>query len=175
MRLGAFIGRFRRAESGVAAVEMALIGGILTALLLNVAEVGRYAYLTTQVLAASQAGAYAAIAHCALKDTPVTLECPSVEAEITQAVNGTALGEAVALHGELRENWYCVSEAGELQEMGAADNRPSDCTDAGDPAANPSLYLRVSAALDYEPIFPGLTLVEAFPTTIVHTAWMRVA
>jgi len=76
-----FLRRFARNERGVAAVEMAMIGGLLTGALMNVAEVGRYAYLTTEVSAASQAAAQAAIITCSTDRTPVTTNCPAVAAD----------------------------------------------------------------------------------------------
>lgn len=174
MVLRSFLGRFARDEDGVAAVEMALISGVLIAALLNVVEVGRYAYLSTQVLAATQAGAHAAIARCEESESPVTLNCPEVTAEVTAAVQGTSLGALVSLREPgLAEAWYCVNEQGILEEMAPPAEPPADCADAGDEDAEPGLYLRVQTQFAYEPLFDGLTLTETFPAVIERTAWMR--
>lgn len=173
MGLTSFLRRFGRAEDGVAAVEMALVSGVLIAALLNVVEVGRYAYLSAQVTAATQAGAHAAIARCSEAQSPVTLNCPNVADEVTAAVQGTSLGALVELRGGLTEAWYCVNAQGVLEEMAAPAERPEDCADAGDEDAEAGLYLRVQTEFTYEPLFPDLTLAETFPEVIVRTAWMR--
>lgn len=164
---------FTRDERGVAALEGAMIGSILVGALFNVVEVSRYAYITTQVAAASQAGAQAAIVTCDTVKTPVTINCPAAPAAIELAVHGTSLGGAVEQATALQEGWYCLDLSGVLQLMSAANAKPTDCTAAGVPGGLPSLYLQVRVAYEFSPIFPGLTLTEAFPSTIARTAWMR--
>ena len=61
-----FLRAFGNDRRGVAAVEAALIGGFLVVAMFNVAEVSRYAYISMQVLTASQAGAQAATAQSSL-------------------------------------------------------------------------------------------------------------
>ena len=168
-----FLRRFGGDERGVAALETALIGSILVAALLNVVEVGRYAYLSTQITAATQAGAHAAIVTCEPNETPVTINCPGVNAAITASIQGGSAGNHITLHGAVSERWYCLTSSGALQDMAAANARPSNCTAAGDPAQQAALYLRVQTQYTYEPIFPGLTLADTFDTTIIKTAWMR--
>ena len=58
--------------------------------------------------------------------------------------------------------------------MGDLDHKPQDCSDVDDPIQRPALYIEVQASYTYEPIFPGLTLAQSFPKTIVKSAWMRV-
>lgn len=168
-----FLRRFRDDQHGVAAVEGALVGAFLVGAMFNVAEISRYAYVSMQVLTASQAGAQAAIIACDPPETPVTTNCPEAPAAINTAIKGTSLGTAVALQGALVEGWYCVNSRGVLEHMAVPANKPANCTDAGVPNGLPSLYLRLSVAYQFEPIFPGLTLVEAFPQTIVKSAAMR--
>jgi len=166
--------RFASDERGVAAVEMALFGTLVIGALLNVVEVGRYAYVVTQVTSASQAGAHAAIAKCATTETPVTSACPEAADAIDTAIAGTSLGEQIALDGELQEAWYCVNAGGTLEEVAEADDpKPANCQDVGVPSGTPGLYLRVRVTHDYEALFPGLTIAESLPTEIVRTAWMR--
>jgi Flp pilus assembly protein TadG len=166
--------RFASDERGVAAVEMALFGTFVIGALLNVVEVGRYAYIATQVTSASQAGAHAAIAKCSTTETPVTSACPEAADAIDTAIAGTSLGEEIALDGDLEEAWYCVNAEGALEEVAEAEApKPTNCEDAGVPSGLPALYLRVRVTHAYEALFPGLTITETLPTEIVRTAWMR--
>ena len=173
MRRKAFLRRFGGDARGVAAVEMALVGGVLSVAMLNAVEVGRYAYLATQVSAATQAGAHAAIVGCSPTETPVTINCPEVNGEILTAIQGSSLGDQVTLHEAISERWYCLTESGTLQDMAAANARPANCADAGDASQAPALYVRVRTEYTYEPLFPGLTIAEMFAGEIVRTAWMR--
>jgi hypothetical protein len=176
MKGARFLARFAAAAEGAAAVEMALVGSIMAGALMNVAELGRYAYTTTQVINASQAGVHMAIARCAADKTPVTLRCPGVEDLVTSAIRSTSLGSAVTVQGDLEEAWYCVGEDGDLEEIATvAETKPRDCEEAGEKDRIPGLYLTVEVAHTFEPLFPGLTLVENFPETIVRSARMRLA
>lgn len=168
-----FLRAFGADRRGVAAVEAALVGGFLVGAMFNVAEISRYAYVSMQVLTAGQAGAQAAIITCDPPETPVTTNCPDAAAAIQTAITGTSLGSEVALHGGLTEGWYCVNPEGVLEHVAAANAKPANCTDAGVPGGKPSLYLSLRVAYEFEPIFPGLTLAEAFPQTIVKSAIMR--
>jgi Flp pilus assembly protein TadG len=168
-RLRAFAGD----ETGTAAVEMALVGAILTAALLNVAELSRYAYMVSEVTAASQAGAQAALVTCDPGETPVTINCPAVNSAIQVAVTGTSLGDQIKLSGALNEGWYCVDTNGGLQYMSAASSKPTDCSSVGLPAARPALYIKLTTTYTYVAMFPGLTLAQRLPQTIARTAWMR--
>lgn len=171
-----FTGRFLKDDSGLAALETALVTPLFVLALLNVVEVGRYAYTVTQVAAASQAGAQAAIVHCEHDETPLTTNCAEGPGAVAAAVRGTSLGDSVSLEGALDEGWYCVNASGTLQRMAAAsETKPADCTAAGVAGGAPSLYLIVQAGHDYEPTFPGLTLAESFPDRIVRTARMRLS
>lgn len=176
MRRARFLRRFGAATEGVAAVEMALVSSILAGALMNVAEMGRYAYTTTQVINASQAGVHMALAQCAADKTPVTLKCPEVDDLVASAIRSTSLGSQVTVQGDLVEAWYCVGSDGELEEVATvAEKKPRDCEEAGDRDRAPGLYLTVEVAHTYEPVFPGLTLAETFPETIVRSARMRLA
>jgi Flp pilus assembly protein TadG len=169
----AFLSRFGGDARGVAAVEMSLIGGLLVMALLNVAEVGRYAYLSTQVSASSQAGAHAAIVVCEPTATPVTINCPDLNTAIATSIHGSSLGDDITLRGAVSERWYCLTAGGALQDMAAADARPSNCQAAGDAGQQAALYLRVQTQYTFEPLFPGLTVADTFATNITKTAWMR--
>lgn len=164
--------RFWEDERGIAAVEVALVSTLLITALFNVVEVGRYAYVASQVSAASQAGAQAALVTCPTTQTPVTTNCSAVASAITTALQGTTLGAGITQQGSLVERWYCVNSAGALQDMAAASSKPSNCAAAGG-SGLPALYLTVSASYTYQPMFPGLTIVAALPASVTKSAWMR--
>ena len=163
---------FKADERGIAAVEVALVSALLTTALFNVVEVGRYAYVASQVSAASQAGAQAALVTCSATQTPITSNCSAAVSAITTALQGTTLGAGITQHGSLTERWYCVNSGGGLQDMAAAANKPSNCAAAGG-SGLPGLYVTVEARYTYQPIFPGLTIVAALPATVTKSAWMR--
>ena len=174
MHVARFLTRAARDERGVAAVEMALVGGLLATAMLNVVEVSRYAYVTTQVSAASQAGAHAAIVTCDPTETPATTNCPALATAVSTAIHGSSLGSQVSLHGAIAEAWYCVNPStGALQQVAAAGSPPDDCSAVGSTTEDPALYLRVETQYSYQPIFPGLTIASTFSSTIVRVAWMR--
>lgn len=173
IRLGDNLRGLAADERGVAAIEMALVGSLLVAAVMNVVEVSRYAYVSTQVAAATQAAAQAAIIECPTSATPVTTNCTGLDHAVAVAIEGTSLGDEVSLKGSLSEGWYCLTGKSGLQKMSNAGSPPGDCSGAGLAGDKPGLYLRVATTYAYEPIFPGLTITEAFPKAIVRTAWMR--
>jgi hypothetical protein len=174
-RFGDLLRRFGRDDRGVAAVETALVGSIFLVCLFNVIEVGRYAYTAMQVTAASQAGAQATIVNCKPEQTPVTTKCAGVAAAAEVAARSGSLGNDVSLDGPLDEAWYCITSQKTLQSVAIVGGMPpSDCDDVHLPSGAPALYVRVRVVADFEPIFPGLTIVQSFPETIERTSWMRV-
>jgi Flp pilus assembly protein TadG len=161
-------------QSGVAAVEFALVGSLLVGALFNVAEVSRYAYLAIQVSAASQAGAQGAIVACDTQHIPATINCPGVATAVNTALHSTSLGNNISLVGGLQEDWYCVSTTTHaLQQVGDAAHKPANCAAAGDATASAGLYMRVNVTYHYDAMFPGLTIAAAFPPNITRSAWMR--
>jgi Flp pilus assembly pilin Flp len=170
-----FLRRFSDDRRGIAAVEMALMGTLLAGALMNVAEVGRYAYVASEVAAASQAGAQVILTTCDTMHTPVTQACPDAQSAILTAARGTSLGGAISIKTPIDEGWYCLKDDGTLKFEARADqDKPNDCGDVGEPQARAELYVQVRAGYVYQPIFPGLTLAQSFPAQISHTAWMRV-
>jgi hypothetical protein len=168
---------FRRDQKGIAAIELALVGGLFAVGFMNVADVGRYAYQTAQVNAAAQAGAQAALTACDMAHTPATLNCPGLTAAVTTGVQGTSLGDQVTIDGAVAENWYCLDTSGVLQWASPANLKPADCSFIANPAANatPSLYLQTPVTFKFQPLFPGLTIAKTFMSSIKRTAWMRMA
>jgi hypothetical protein len=144
---------------------------------MNAADVGRYAYETSEVNAAAQAGAEAALVTCDLDHTPATLNCPGLNSAVSTAIQTTPLGSQVTLNGALAEGYYCLDATGALKSVAAADAKPSDCSALGNPApgATPALYLQVRVTYPFQPLFPGLTVARSFAASIDRTAWMRMA
>lgn len=174
-RLAAFIRRLRRDERGVAAVEMALIGSLFCVALLNAVEVGRYAYLRTEVATATQIGAQAALVACDPAHLPATVNCPELDAAVATAIHGTSLGSAVSLSGPVAEAYYCLNASGALAYAADLDHKPADCGAFGNAGAKPVLYLRVNTTYAYASLFGGLSVAQAFPATVTRSAWMRMS
>lgn len=165
---------FRADERGVAAVEFSFVIGLLAVVLMSTAEIGRYAWSASQVGAAAQSAAYAVLVNCEVNETPVTLNCPDLAATVTSALQGSALKSQVTLQKPVEEAWYCLDGSRRLQKYSTyLQSPPGSCSGYGG-GSTPALYLKVEAQFDYDPMFPGLTLVESFPDKVKRTAWMRV-
>jgi Flp pilus assembly protein TadG len=172
-----FLRRLRADCSGAAAIEFAMIGGVLIVASMNAADVGRYAYQASEVSAAAQAGAEGAAVACDLAHTPATINCSGLTSAVTTAIQSTRLGTSVTLNGAIAEAYYCLDTSGALQSAGAASSKPSDCSGVANAAvgATPTLYLQVKVTCPFQGLFPGLTAAKAFPASIDRTAWMRMA
>jgi Flp pilus assembly protein TadG len=168
-----FLGRFRRANEGMAAIEMSLVGVLLSGALINAVDIGRYGVALMQVNNAAQAGAAAAYRTCDAAHVPATQNCPALASAVQTAVASTSLGENISLKDLVTEGWYCVTPSNRLQFMAAPSSKPTDCSAANNASASPGLYLGVRVQYGYEPIFPGLTLAGSLPTPIDKTAWAR--
>jgi hypothetical protein len=172
-----FAARFGRHQGGAAAIEVALIGGMLIVAGLNAVDVARYGYETSEVNAAAQAGAEAALAACDIAHTPATLNCAGLSAAVSTGLHSTRLAANVTLSGPITENYYCLDTSGVLQWAGPASAQPPNCGGIKNPGAGatPTLYLQVPAQFAFQPMFPGASLARSFPQKIVRTAWMRMA
>lgn len=167
--------RFAKDQSGAAMIELALVGAVISACMVNVAETAHYAYQASEVNAAAQAGAEGALNACDSAHTPATINCPALTAAVTTAIQGTSLGSQVTINGAITEGYYCLTTTGPLQKAGPANARPSDCTGVQNGTGAPILYLQAPVTFTYQPIFPGLTIVQTFASPITRTAWMRMA
>lgn len=171
------LNRFKRDERGVAAIEMAGVGAFFIIGLISVTDVGRYAYQTSEVNAAAQAGAEAALVACDVAHTPATLNCSGLTDAVTMAIQSTGLGDNVTIDGKITEGYYCLDVGKNLKLAGPANNKPADCSGVAQAAAGatPTLYLQAPVTYTFQPLFPGLTLAQAFAPAIKRTAWMRMA
>jgi Flp pilus assembly protein TadG len=167
---------FYRDTRGVAAIEMALAGMMLVLGVLNVVDLGVYAYKKMEVANAAQVGAQAAWAKC---DTgsllPATQNCAGLNAAITNAIQSTTLGTAVKLaSGYPTEGYYCVNTSGALQAVGSLSSEPANCSAAGNPNVAPGDYVQVSVTYRYASLFPNLTVMAALNiSSVTMTSWMR--
>ena len=168
---------FRRDQSGAAAIELAAVGAIFIYGAMSTADVGRYAFQTSEVNAAAQAGAEAALVTCDVAHTPATVNCSNLTAAVTTAIQTTRLGSQITLDGPISEGYYCLDATSALQYAGAAGSKPSDCSGVANPAsgATPTLYLQVHVTCAFQPLFPGITVAKTFAASIKRTAWMRMA
>jgi Flp pilus assembly protein TadG len=169
--------RFLRDQGGTAALELAGAGTFLAFGVMNVADVARYAYQTSDVSHAAQVGAEAALVTCNIDHVPATLNCQGLQSAVTTAIHSTGLGNQIALDGPLSEGYYCRTTTGALTQAGSASSKPVNCSGVANAAtgASPTLYLRVRVTYAFEPLFPGTTLAGAFSSNIVRSAWMRMA
>ena len=174
-RSAQLIASWRNDRRGGAAIEFAAVGSVLALLGANVAEVGRYAFLSNEVAAATQSGAEAALVACDPAHTPATTNCPSLSSAVTTAIQGTSLASNVSLAANIAEGYYCLNTVNVLTYMGDVAHNPADCSTVGNPTLKSVLYLQIQTTYAYQPIFPGLTIANTFPANITRTSWMRIA
>lgn len=163
---------FARDRRGVAAVEVSLIASLLCVAAVNAVEVARYASSARQVSAATQAVAQAAYVTCDTIHVPALTECPELGAAASAAAASTPLGASITL-SPITEGYYCVSDAGTLTYMSAADSKPDDCSAVTGNDIAPGLYLRVRTTYTHASLLGVPTVADTFANPIVRTAWMR--
>lgn len=168
-----FLRRFRRADAGSAAIEMALVSTFLCAGLMNGAELAKYGYSQMQLSNAAEAGASAALAACDTAHLPATENCPALTSAVTTAIQSTTLGDQVTLQGSFTEGYYCVNLHQQLQYVQGPDDKPADCSAASNPSGAPALYLSMTITYAYPALFRGSTVVAALPQQMTRTSWMR--
>ena len=167
---------FHLDQRGTAATEFAAAAMFVVIGVLNAVDLGLYEYQRMEVENAAQVGAQAAWKQC--NDTssmlPATLNCSGLNSATSAALQSTSLGNAVSLtSGYPAEGYYCVNLTGVLQRVGSPSSRPSDCSAAGNPNANPGDYLQVGVTYAYSPLFAGLSIMGAGPSAITMITWMR--
>ena len=174
---------------------MALVTALLAYPVLNVADIGMYAYQSMQVANAAQAGARAAWSACNVASYwPATANCGASGATLTTAVSGTAgiqsttLGSNVTLvSGYPKEGYYCATTTNTLALTGSPSSNPAvsagstptkatNCSTVWDPATNasataantaatPGDYVSVSVTFTYTPLFTGVVTVASLLTS----------
>jgi hypothetical protein len=171
-RSRATLAAFLTARGGAAAAEFALVLGLLAIPVLNIVDLGIYAYQRMELDNAGQAAAQAAWAIVPTCTLPVTVagNCPSLAGTINTAIQSTSLGTAVTK--SYAENYYCVSAStNQLVVVGSFPDTRPNCSD-GLPAGD---YLLVTASHAYTPLFTGISVVTLLASPITSTAWMRLS
>jgi Flp pilus assembly protein TadG len=161
-------------QRGVAAIEFALFGGLLSLAMLNVTDISVYLYQRMQVEYATEMGAQAALGACG-SALPATTKCSGLTDAVQNAVASTSLGTRVSLQsGSPSEGYYCVNSSNALQYVSdVSSSKPASCSAAGTPGLLPGDYIQVQTTFSYVPLFPGITVTGTFTTPITRTAWMR--
>jgi len=161
-------------ERGVAAIEFALIAGVLAVGMLNALDLARYAYQRMEVQNASQMGAQAAWNSCDVAYLPASLNCPSLTSAVTSAVQSTSLGTSVTLKaGSPTEGYYCLNASNAIVYVSNVSSKPTNCSSVGNAAAAPSDYIKVETSFTYAPLFGGLSVGSLLPTSITAMSIMR--
>jgi Flp pilus assembly protein TadG len=188
--------RLGRSDEGAAAVEFALVLGLLTVPLLNVIDLAKYAFDAMQTQNAAQMGAQAAASNCnSLNLMPASTQCLSSNSTnsisfysaVNQGIQETQLGSAVKLSGsQIVEGYYCSSKSSNILTLsgtaGYATNSTSlapsttatNCNAAGgDSKTAPVDYVKVSVSHSYTSIFPLVSVVALLPKPMTATAYAR--
>jgi Flp pilus assembly protein TadG len=162
-----------RDERGIAGVEFALIMSALCFLLLNGADVARYAWIRMQVENAAQVGAQAAWKTCDPDKLPVSTKCPELNGKVTAAVQSTSLGGNVQLQGAPTEGYYCLDTSNNLQPVGTVSSPPSNCAATNRATLLPGDYIKVDVTYQYRPLINGFSIGGYLRTPITETAFLR--
>ena len=176
--------RLLRDESGLAAMELALVAGTLSTVMLNGVEIGRFYFAKMELQNATQMAAQNVWKVC---DTPtkapVTRNCAGRTTAMETGLQSTSLGTSVTLSsGYPTEAYYCASTTdGSLIIVGPVSNndgtaatKPSTCSPNGSGSDTPGDYIVIRAQYTYTPIFRGITIGSLLPTTVTSTTTMRI-
>lgn len=159
-------------------MELALILGVSTALMLNGVEASRYYYAQMELENAAQMAAQNVFRVCdTAAKLPATIKCTERTNAINTALQSTSLGSAVTLSsGYPTEAYYCVSTAGVLTQVAAVTaTKPTDCSSVGSASDTPGLYLTIQAQYTFTPIFDGITIGSALPATVQTSTMTRLS
>jgi Flp pilus assembly protein TadG len=181
--------RFGRSERGAAAAEFALWLSLLTPIVMNVIDIGFFAYQRIQVETAAHAAVNSAWHDC--NPTNLTPAAPpaittckgvvtAVITDMQNAAQSTALGGSVGLAtSDISEGYYCASGSGTLTLV------TSIGTAASPPSSNPTVptcsgsstfagdYIVATVRYTYAPVFSGVSVLSYLPTAVARTAYMR--
>ena len=168
----------RSDQRGLAAVEFALIAGMLPLGVLNTADLSIYIYQRMEVENATQMGAQAIWKFCDPNQNPnvlpATTNCSGLTTAVENAVQSTSLGTRVSLQSSPSEGYYCMNNLNALIYVSpVTDPKPTDCSAAGMPSLKPGDYIKIQTTFSYAPLFSGITVASALATPITKTALMR--
>lgn len=161
-------------ERGVAAIEFALIAGVLAMAMLNALDIARYLYQRMEVQNASQMGAQSAWNTCDVSKLPASVNCPNLTTAITSAIQSTSLGTSVTLKaGSPEEGYYCLNGSNMIVRVSDVSAKPTDCSSVGNASGSPSDYIKVETSYAYAPLFGSLSVGSTLPTPITAMSLMR--
>ena len=170
--------RLLRDESGLAAMELALVAGTLSTVMLNGVEIARFYFAKMEVQNATQMASQAVWKTCDTPaKSPVTINCSARTTVLTTALQSTSLGSSVSLSTNYpTEAYYCASSTdGSLVNVGAVTaTKPTTCYPSGSSSDTPGDYIVIQAQYTYAPIFNGITIGSLLPTTITSSTKMRI-
>jgi len=170
--------RLLRDQSGLAAMELALVAGTLSTVMLNGVEIARFYFAKMEVQNATQMAAQAVWKNCDTPaKSPVTINCSARTTAMTNGLQSTSLGSNVTLSsGYPTEAYYCAATAdGSLINVGSVSSpKPTTCSPNGSGADTPGDYIVIQARYTYAPIFTGITIGSLLPTTITASTKMRI-
>jgi Flp pilus assembly protein TadG len=166
-------------EDGAAAAEFAMFAVILAPLLLNLGDMGYYAYTRMEVENAAQNAAQAAWANCSAS-TPSAANCdPAMTNAITSAVASTSLGNKVTwsnsgkLWTDTSHPYGVDSFCPDSTTNSIAYTNAASCSSTTSTGTTPGTYVRITVSYTFTPLFRGATIASLFPATISRTTYQR--
>jgi Flp pilus assembly protein TadG len=172
--------RYARERRGAAAAEFALVVTLLIVPILNVMDLGLYAWDKVQVDNAAQIGAQGARAACTYSFQPATVNCPGLSSAVQMAVHSTSLGTGVT--STTAEHYVCYV-SGQLKIVSDPPaTPPTDCSQqdsngnniGGSNTEKPGDYILVTTSYTYAPIFSAVSIASVLNTPITSTSWIRI-
>jgi Flp pilus assembly pilin Flp len=167
--IGARVRRWLADENGAAAAELGLFVLIIAPIILNLVDMGSYAYQRMQVENAAQAGAQAAWANCT---APPVSSCTNLSPAVSAAVQSTSLGSNVSWSNSgtytSDAGYYCPDGT---NNAFVAATAVTTCTNT---TALAGYYAKISVSFTFQPVFSAPTIVSLFPNPITQTTWTRI-
>lgn len=161
-------------EEGVAAIEFAVIAGVLAIVMLNAFDIARYHYERMQVENATQMAAQSVWQACDTSHLPATTKCSGLTSAITTALQTTPLGSAVQLKsGSPAEGYYCINASNALVHVGDTSSKPANCGSVGNASGQAGDYIKIETTYSFVPLFPGIGVGGMLPSQITSSAMMR--
>lgn len=170
------LGRFGPDEDGAAAVEFALWLGVALWPLLNVIDVGFYAYDRVQVENGAQMAVQAVSTSCGqLTAPPVLTNCTAVSGVapttlMTNRAQSTSLGTQVTLSAA----YECQATSSTTVTVTKVPSTAPAPTCPGTSGSYSGDYIGATVTFTYQPLFNAVTVTSILGTTITRTYWMRV-
>lgn len=174
------LARYRRTESGSAAMELAILTGLLILPTLNVVDIAVYIYQQMQTHNAAEMAAESGFENCRTQYLPASSNCTATNSKykitfsqaIDNGIRETTLANAVALNN-VSEGYYCSTTSNTLEAVNSTSQTCSSASNPAEPNAVPGDYILITATSTYRPMFKGLTVTAFLPSTIRKTVWIR--